>query len=626
MSNQIRQAGFLLILTFTLFQPWLAAQNSPSVKKEVDSLNKLFNEVFSTDLAKAEKLAAKALELSVQSGYAFGEATARSNQSASLLKREGHTKSIEAGFAALKIFDKEEKFKNTFEYGITFIRMAKSFHMEKDSIRSKAYTYQAIAVAERIHDQHLLALGHEHLGNIFSNTTLVDSTLHYYNLAKKEFTRTNYIPGLANVANNTGAMYSDLGNHTEAIKYFREALSIYQKNKVSASFTTGFYNMGFTYYSLKSYSNALHYIDSADYYAEKFKRPTSLLKAYLLKAELYRHLGNVDSSALYYEKSIALKDSIQSDTYTKELAALQTQSDVYKKETENQLLSKDKRIAVLYRNLAIAGIVALVVILGFILLNQRLRIQRRVKNQLEEEVTLRTQEIFHQKETIFHTNLRLKLALNGAKFDSHFAVNVLNAIQQEILQQDSLEAQVHLAKLAHLMQYMLEKSPLERVPLHEEVQMIEQYIQLEQLRLNHRFNYSIDILADKQLTIPALLLQPYVENAIQNGLVPATGEDLHLQLQITASDDVFTIVITDNGADRRKEKSHNQNPLANTVGQERLDLLTHLTHKNHLASIEHVSHTNGRSAGTRIVLQIPIEAQPVAPELELTKETADYAH
>ncbi|RYZ81337.1 MAG: hypothetical protein EOO68_35985, partial [Moraxellaceae bacterium] len=151
-------------------------------------------------------------------------------------------------------------------------------------------------------------------------------------------------------------MYSDKMDNAEALKYFREALSIYQKNGIKSSLTTGHYNIGFTYYMLKSYNEALFYADSSAYYAQQFKRPNSLIKSFMLLAQIYQGLDNVDSSAAYYEKTIALKDSTQNDMYKKELASLQTQSDVYKTATANELLSKDNRIAVLYRNLAIAGI------------------------------------------------------------------------------------------------------------------------------------------------------------------------------------------------------------------------------------------------------------------------------
>jgi tetratricopeptide (TPR) repeat protein len=616
MSNQVRKASLLLVLLFTTAASGVVAQERET-QAEVDSLNAQFNETYTVDLVKAEQLANKALDLSIRTGYTFGEANSRSNFCAYYLKKDDFTKAIESGLAAIKIYDTQEKFKNTFEYGNTYIRLAKSFYMVNDDNRNKAYCFQAIAIAERIHDQHLLALGYEHLGNIFSIALQVDSALYYYNRAKKDFIRTNYISGLANVATNTGAMYSDKGDHQEAIKYFREALTVYQNNNLKAALTTGHYNMGFTYHLLKAYDKALQHTDSAEYYAKEFKRTNSLLKAYLLKAQIYGGMGNVDSSAAYYEKTIAFKDSIQNDTYKKELANLQTQSDVYKKETENQLLLKDKRIAILYRNLAIAAIIGLVIALGFLLLNQRLRIQRRVKNQLEEEVALRTQEIFRQKETIFHTNLRLKLALNGAQFDSQFVSNALNTIQQGGLQDKTLEAQYLLGRLAQLMHYVLEKSPLDQVPLAEELKMLEYYIELEQLRLANRFQYNISINADTQTLVPALLIQPYVEDAIIHSLEPALSDNLHLNLQFNIVGNVLTIIVEDNGLKRGKDKQPKQQMQGFKVGQERLDLLTQLTHKNHLAVIDDLTATSGSNAGTRVILQIPLETEPAITNLEL---------
>lgn len=619
MSSLNRKVCLLLVLLHTAATSWLCAQ-SRQTEAEVDTLNALFNQTYTVDLGKAEQQVSKALDLSIQSGYAWGEANSRSNYCAYYLKKDDFTKAIESGLAAIKIYDKEEKYKNTFEYGNTYIRLSKSFYMVNDDSRTKAYCYQAIAIAERINDQHLLALGYEHLGNIYSIALQVDSALYYYNRAKKDFIKTNYISGLANLATNTGAMYSDKGDHQEAIKYFKEALTVYQNNNLNAALTTGHYNMGFTYHLLKSYDKALQHTDSAEYYAKAFKRANSLLKAYMLKAQIYGAMGNVDSSGSYYEKTIALKDSIQNDNYKKELASLQTQSDVYKKETENQLLVKDKRIAVLYRNLAIAGIAGLVIILGFLLLNQRLRIQRRVKNRLEEEVALRTQEIFRQKETIFHTNLRLKLALNGAKFDSQFVFNALNTLQKVVLQQRPQDVQEHLARLAQLMQYVLEKSPLNQVTLAEAIKMLEYFLELEQLRLDNRFTYNINIQADTQLPIPALLIQPYVEDVIINSIEPSQENGLYLNIKLAIAGDTLTITIEDNGVKRGKDKSLKQHMQGFKVGQERLDLLTQLTHKNHLVIIEDLPAGAGSHTGTKVTLQIPMENQPIEAKLELKDE------
>jgi tetratricopeptide (TPR) repeat protein len=622
MSLSIRKAGLLLCLVVIHFQPWLSAQSNHSVQAQVDSLNKVFNEIINKDIAKAEKLTAEALDLSIKAGYVFGEATTRSNLSALYLKKENNTKAIEAGFAALKIYDRDEKYKNTFEYGNTLIRLSKSFFMETDYDRSKVYGRQAIALGEKIQDERVVALANEQLGNNFAANLQVDSALHYYNKAKTIFSKLNQTHNLANIANNTGAMFSRKRINQEALKYFTEAMTIYRNSNSTPSFAIGHFNLAFTHKLLKSYDKTLQHLDSAELYAKRFNRQGTLADVYLVKAETYQSVGNLDSCANYYQKTLAFKDSLYNDTYKKELASLQTQSDVYKKETENQLLSKDKRIAELYRNLALAGIIGLAIILGFLLLNQRLRIQRRVKNQLEEEVALRTQEIFRQKETIFQTNLQMKLALNGAKFDSTLAVHVLNAIQKVITKHPPQEAQVHLAKLTQLMQYILEKSPLERIPLNEELEMLERYIQLEQLRLDHKFDYQIRVNANSQTTIPSLLLHPYVEQAIEHGLALAPNENLQLNIVIEAIDDQLKIAITDNGLRRIKGKSDRNQTSESRINRERLDLLTHLTHKNHVEIIEEVATEKG-GTGTKVTIHIPLVTRPITKDLQLLYEALE---
>ncbi|ANE50563.1 tetratricopeptide repeat-containing sensor histidine kinase [Flavisolibacter tropicus] len=625
MKNLTRKATILLLLVFTTFSTLVIAQSQQQVQARVDSLNKKFKETYYSDPALATKLLNEAMELSIKNGYTFGEACAHSNLGTNYFKEGNNTKAIEECITALSLFDKDEAYKNTADYGMVFVRLAAALNVENDSKRSKAYSQKAVAIANKLNDREFLAIAQETLGNSYYSGGQSDSALHYFTIAKTNFTETGSFSKIANLENNIGLIYADKGDYKQTLAHFERALSIYREHNRHISYVTAFNNIAEIHYRLKAYNKALDAADSATYYAKKYNTQGSFIDLYNLKAQIYGAMGNVDSSAVYFEKTIAQKDSLYNDTYKKELASLQTQSDVYKTETENKLLTKDKRIAVLYRNLAIAGIVVLAVILAFLLLNQRLRIQRRVKHQLEEEVALRTQEIFRQKETIFQTNLRLKLALNGAKFDSHFAVHTLNTIQQVILQQKSDAAQHHLAKLSHLMQYVLEKSPLERVPLHEELQMIEHYIQLEQLRQQHHFSYGITIKANEQTMIPALLLQPYVENAIRHRLASSTKEDLHLHLQVETDGNDLTVSITDNGSKRMNGKETKKQFEENAIGQERLDLLTHLTHKNHLVTIDDLTTNDGSSAGTKIVLHIPMQANSISPDLTQGDQPIEYA-
>lgn len=616
MNKSIRKIILLFAFSLTIPITWLAAQGRPEAIREIDSLNKQAETILDKKPGEAKQLATIALTRSVEAGYELGEASARSHLGAVHLTEGNNAKAIEACLEALKIFDKKEQYQNTTGYALTYIRLASAFYLEKDYVRGIAYSRTAIAVSQKLQDHQLLAVSYRGLGNNFNWLQQADSALYYYTKAKDQFKAINSLVGLSTIENNIGIVYFYKGDYLTAINHYAEALTLTEKNIDIFSYNKGLYNIAEGYYMLKSYAKAINYLDSAETFAKKFNALGDILNAYALKAKTYQAMGNLDSSASYYEKTIGLKDSLYNDTYRKELASLQTQSNVYKTETENKLLVQDKHIAVLYRNLAIAGIIVLIAILAFFLLNQRIRIHRRVKNKLEEEVALRTQEIFRQKETIFHTNLKLKLALNGAKFNSHFIYNVLHSIQQVVLQQKPQEAHEYLSKLSRLMQYVLKKSPLDTVSLEEEVEMLTYYIQLEQLRLNHQFTYNITVDGNEQTPVPAVLLQPYIEDAIENRIAPATVDNLHLTLHISIANDEFSVVITDNGLKRGKEKRSKQQVQGFKTGQERLDLLTHLTHKNHSVITEDQAATGGNESKTKVTLQIPLNSAPTATNPE----------
>jgi tetratricopeptide (TPR) repeat protein len=619
MRVQLRKTILLLAIVITVQNNTLFAQSKQEKQANVDSLNATFNNLQQTDFKKAEEVTNEALKLSIESGYLFGEANARTNLSVIHYRKGNYTKAIEQCFEAIKIYEKEESLKNTSNYGNVFLKLASALHTANDYSRSTAYAHQAVTIAKKLNDNKLLALAYEELGNNNNSLQRFDSALLYYKQAKSTYQQINAFVNIADVENNTGIIYFYKGDFNEAIAHYSVALALNRKYDKQFSSINGLYNIAEAYYMLKYYSSSLNYSDSAQYYAQQLNALGNLLDIYLLKAKTYQTIGNLDSATRYYENTIALKDSIYNDNYKKELAALQTQSDVYKKETENQLLAKDKRIAVLYRNLAIAGIMGLLVILAFLLVTQRLRIHRRVKDKLEEEVALRTQEIFRQKETIFHTNLRLKLALNGAKFDSQFVCKALNTIQQLVLQQKAQEAQSHLDQLSRLILYVLEKSPLDRVPMHEELQMLESYIQLEQLRLNHCFDYKLTVNAAEQTTIPALLLQSFVEYAISNGIATTRESNQQLQVQIEATNENLNVVVIEYGINRKKERRNKKDSFISQLGKERLDLLTHLTHKNHLTIAEDWQSENGIT-GTKVTLQIPLNSQSISSQEELANE------
>ncbi len=113
-----------------------------------------------------------------------------------------------------------------------------------------------------------------------------------------------------------------------------------------------------------------------------------------------------------------------------------------------------------------------------------------------------------------------------AQMNPHFIFNALNSIKEMILHDDNRNASLYLSRFAHLIRLTLEHSRKTFIPLQQQIEYLDSYLQMEQLRFAD-FSYRIAIAAAvdaHETQIAPMLLQPLVENAIWHGLLPKKGE------------------------------------------------------------------------------------------------------
>lgn len=211
--------------------------------------------------------------------------------------------------------------------------------------------------------------------------------------------------------------------------------------------------------------------------------------------------------------------------------------------------------------------------------------------------------------------LALEHRLLRSSMAPHFLFNSMNAIQQYIGQNDTFQAEVYLAKFARLMRTNLNHTRLERVSLAEELEALENYIQLEQFRFEGKFTYALEQEAEVEvdmITIPPMMIQPHVENAILHGLRPLSGGG-KLTIKLVERPDRLTVCIEDNGVGRgAAETTRNQTvpahrSMAMEITNERLvGLNLDLGREGYRQEIEDLFHPDGKPAGTRITLHYPI--------------------
>ncbi len=153
----------------------------------------------------------------------------------------------------------------------------------------------------------------------------------------------------------------------------------------------------------------------------------------------------------------------------------------------------------------------------------------------------------------------------------HFIFNSLNSIENFIMQNEKRLASDYLNKFARLIRMILDSSRNEVVPVAKDMEALQLYIDLEQLRYNNRFTYKTVI--DPALTggdyrVPSLLIQPYVENAIVHGLSHSEEDGLNLTVMATLENEKIKYVVQDNGIGRAQAAAYNQQnkPYHKSVG------------------------------------------------------------
>lgn len=204
-----------------------------------------------------------------------------------------------------------------------------------------------------------------------------------------------------------------------------------------------------------------------------------------------------------------------------------------------------------------------------------------------------------------------------AQMNPHFLFNSLNSIDSYIIKNESKKASEYLNNFARLMRLILQNSRSNYISLKEEIETLDLYLQMESLRFNNRFYYSIDIeenLDPASILIPPMLIQPYVENAVWHGLMHKNGnEPGKVAIRLKKIDNNLICVVEDNGIGRvkaseiRAQKPGNKKKsMGMQITRDRMEMINKLYNTSTSLQITDLSDENGRPCGTRVELIIPV--------------------
>ena len=207
--------------------------------------------------------------------------------------------------------------------------------------------------------------------------------------------------------------------------------------------------------------------------------------------------------------------------------------------------------------------------------------QQKIQDKLKEEINLQQKENIilleqKQKQELITRVAFLQQKVLRSQINSHFIFNVLNSIKLFILENDAAKASLYLGKFARFIRAVLDSSEHEQTNLADELETIELYLNIEQMRFSDKFTYEFDVQKELNLIeypFPHLLLQPFVENALWHGLMQIE-KNACLIVRIYKNTNGLTIEVDDNGIGYEKSisiKNNGHKSLGLKIVKERIE-------------------------------------------------------
>ncbi|HAA15391.1 MAG TPA: hypothetical protein DCE41_28315 [Cytophagales bacterium] len=211
-----------------------------------------------------------------------------------------------------------------------------------------------------------------------------------------------------------------------------------------------------------------------------------------------------------------------------------------------------------------------------------------------------------QEQAMYTTEQRML----RSQMNPHFIFNALSAVQNYIVYQKPEQASRFLSKFGKLIRQTLENSREEFITLAEEIEMLENYLSVQQLRFDDKFTYSIEV--DNELTpeatkLPPMFSQPFIENSLEHGLFKK--ENNHIWVRFRPEDGMLTLEVEDTGTGLHQgqlKEEHHQS-LATAITHERLSVFRRLFRKSFGMEITNQTNEAEEVTGALVRLQVPVQ-------------------
>ncbi|MBK7680011.1 MAG: histidine kinase [Chitinophagaceae bacterium] len=246
--------------------------------------------------------------------------------------------------------------------------------------------------------------------------------------------------------------------------------------------------------------------------------------------------------------------------------------------------------------LSIIGVVGLIIILIVKMRVRAVRKQERVKAAHEKQL------------------LELEAKALRAQMNPHFIFNCLNSIKSLIQEKQTEKGVTYLTTFSKLIRTLFNNADKKEITLYDEIETCKLYLQLESMRFDTKFSYQVNVDENidlKSVQVPALIIQPFIENAIWHGIMPKNNGGTVL-VNVSQNNGHIEIAIEDDGIGReasQQNKSINKAHQSKGVNltQARLELDNLLQQRQATLVTIDKKAENRASAGTKVIITIKEE-------------------
>jgi two-component system LytT family sensor kinase len=446
-------------------------------------------------------------------------------------------------------------------------------------------------------DYYFLTLIHSGLGKIYERNNDWEKMVNAYRKVADMCESLGMRTRLSWHYLNMGNGYLAMNNYPLAETFFRKAIAEEDDSSEQAR-ASAYANLGYIQAQGQQYKKALDMFDTAE---ELFRQHSpddyyNFTNLERWRAQVYLEMGDTGEvmerfleAHKYAKKS---NDPKQISSIFKEIASFHADIGDYKNAYDYQVLY-DK-------------------------FSEQYQLEVNSRKAMELEVMYEAEKKKKEAELLRLQATQLQLKALRAQMNPHFMYNALNAIQHYITSNEVKNAAKYLAKFAKLMRQSLEYSEMEIISLEKELEFLEDYLTINaKLRFEDRLKFEIQVddeIEEDILGVPTMIIQPYVENAIEHGLRTRRNGMISVSFR-PLTEDSLLCVVEDNGIGREaaqkvREKDvalENQRSWGTSITRRRLEILNQEKDASWYVNIIDLKdpETN-EPAGTRVEVRIPI--------------------